>query len=118
LTGTGIGGIAAFAYFNPNHSSGGQFLVLNWGGQAIVTDFAGDLISSFDCRDALGLNAIYDLCSIDGGPQGETFAVAGGNTEVVVFRLQGLDTSARALESRSRGTGRGQRKARVFVEPE
>jgi hypothetical protein len=87
--------VVVAAYFDPGHSSGGRFLVASAptfgdGTRAVVTDFAGNVLSQFDYREALGLAALAGLAQITSGHHAGAFSAVdffGG--ELVVFRLNG-----------------------------
>jgi hypothetical protein len=88
LTCTGTQGIAALDYFNPAHSSGGQFIILGSAGRVLITDFNGNLIREFNSRVKLGLLSPIDIAAITTGPQADAFSVVDGSSgEIVIFRL-------------------------------
>jgi hypothetical protein len=70
--------VAALAYFNPRHPSGGQFLIIGVDDadayRAVVTDFAGKPISEFDPRKELGLTFVADVSAVTLGPLTVAFA--------------------------------------------
>ena len=85
----GIGDIAALAYFNPLHPSGGQFLIFGTLGRAVITDFNGTPTSEFDYRDELGLTFVTGASAITIGPLTAAFSAleSGESQELVVFVL-------------------------------
>lgn len=88
LTATGIGGPSAFAFFDPDHPSGGRFLIFGWGSKAGVADYDGNLIGAFDFREAFGAIFPRDVALITSGPyEGAFVLVSSMNSEVVVFTL-------------------------------
>lgn len=90
LAAIGIARISALAYFNPLHPSGGQFLVFDYTGRAVITDFDGRVISEFDYRTELGLPFVYGASAITSGPQAGAFTALelGSSAQLVVFRLE------------------------------
>lgn len=88
LTATGISGPSAFAYFDPDHPSGGKFLIFGWGSRAGVTDYDGNLIGEFDSREAFGPTWPSDVALITSGPYEGAFVLTSSMTnEVIVFTL-------------------------------
>lgn len=89
LTAAGVTRVAAVAFFNPQHPSGGQFLVID--GQdnmGIVTDFTGTKLDKFSIRETLKLLNPIDVTAITSGSDAGALAIANAeNSEVVVFRL-------------------------------
>ncbi len=74
----GVTCAAAIAFFNPDHPSGGQFL---------ITDLDGNLIREFSL-DGLGLFSLGDMNVITTGPNAGAFTVVDRSTStLVVFRL-------------------------------
>jgi hypothetical protein len=90
LASIGIDAIAAVAYFNPLHPSGGQFLVLDFEGRAVITDFAGNLVEEFDYRAKLGLPYVIGVSAITNGPHAGAFAALEAVTSprLVVFEIE------------------------------
>lgn len=86
--GPGSSTIISMAFFNPSHSSGGQFLLNVSPGRMLVTDFNGNFISEFNARVKLDVMNPGDLSSITTGPQAGGFAVLDvDNAAVVLFTL-------------------------------
>lgn len=89
LTAAGIKRVAAVTFFNPQHPSGGQFLVID--GQdnvGLVTDFTGTKLDKFSIRETLKLLNPVAVTAITTGPDAGAFAIANAeNSEIVVFRL-------------------------------
>jgi hypothetical protein len=85
----GIDAIAGVTYFNPLHPSGGEFLIFDYHGRAVITDFDGTLISEFDYRAELGLPYVTGVSAITSGPQAGAFAAleAASSPQLVVFDL-------------------------------
>ena len=90
VSGTGIVALWEIAFFNPDPSSDGKFLIIGGpGNRAVVTDFAGNLLDEFDYRETLGIIVPRDLASITSGPQAGAFAATDfDNSEIVVFELE------------------------------
>ena len=95
LAAQGINQIVTLTPFNPQHPSGGQFLIFGSRSQdanrAVVTDFQGNVLSEFNYRETFGLLTVMDAATITTGPQAGAFAVLNGsndNWEVVIFKLQ------------------------------
>lgn len=93
FTPTGLKAVGGVAYFNSSHPSGGQFLVLEADAgagrhRAVVTDFDGNLLGEFDCREKLGVLAATDLAHVSTGPQAGAFSLVDfDSSEIVVFNL-------------------------------
>jgi hypothetical protein len=94
LAAQGINQISTLTAFNPQHPSGGQFLIFGSrsgdANRAIVTDFQGQLLSEFNYREAFGLLSVADAATITSGPLSGAFSVLNGsndNWEVVIFKL-------------------------------
>jgi hypothetical protein len=86
----GVTSIAAFAYFNPQHPSGGQFLIFANPDRAIVTDFDGQPLREFDFGRELGVRAVAGATAITNGPFAGAFAVieSAFSARLVVFALR------------------------------
>jgi hypothetical protein len=88
LAPTGLTAFGAVEFFNPAHSTGGQFLVFGNGYRAVVADFNGHQISEFNYREKLGTLGASDLAYITNGPNAGAFAMLdGANSELVIFTL-------------------------------
>ncbi len=86
----GIAFVGSLAYFNPDHPSGGEFLLFANDGRALIADLQGTVIDEFDYRQ-LGLWSPMDLAAITTGPQAGAFAVVDFDTcELIVFRLSAM----------------------------
>jgi hypothetical protein len=88
----GVTRVAALAAFDPEHPSGGRFLV--FGGledrvhATVVVDFDGNRNGDFDAQAALGLVECTDVAAITAGPHAGAFIVLDAlERETVVFRL-------------------------------
>jgi uncharacterized protein YjiK len=90
LAAAGVARITAVAFFNPQHPSGGQFLVIDGDlNTGFVTDFTGATLDKFSIRDTLGLLTPSAVTAITTGPDAGALAVINGeNSEIVVFRLE------------------------------
>ncbi|HEY0319872.1 MAG TPA: hypothetical protein VGC66_02770 [Pyrinomonadaceae bacterium] len=89
LAPAGVARITAATFFNPEHPSGGQFLVID-GAQntAVITDFKGNKLEQFGVRDAFGLLTPSAVTSITTGTDAGALAIVNGeNSEIVVFRM-------------------------------
>lgn len=88
LTCTGTQVVGGFAFFNPSHPSGGQFMVIGSAGRIIITDFNGNLLSEFNAFVKLGLLTQGDISAITTGPQAGAFAIVDSSSgELVIFTL-------------------------------
>jgi hypothetical protein len=84
----GVTAAVAFAYFNPGHASGGQFLIIADQTRALITDFNGNLLGEFNIREKLGLLRPSGVAAITTGNQAGAFSmVDSDNNEIVIFRL-------------------------------
>jgi hypothetical protein len=91
----GIGAISALAFFNPNHPSGGQFLMFEGSNRtvqsyrAVVTDFSGNVLSEFNFRNTLAVTSPTAAAEITSGPDVGSFSIIdSANNEIVIFSLQ------------------------------
>jgi hypothetical protein len=86
----GIGRISALAYFNPLHPTGGQFLIFDYEGRAVITDFYGNPMREFDYREELGLPYVSGASAITNGPQAGAFTALelASSASFVVFTLE------------------------------
>lgn len=88
----GITALWSLTYFNPQHPSGGQFLVfgstVSDRHHAFVTDFDGHVLSNFSSREELGL--LYPIVTtITTGHQAGAFSATDAiGYEMVVFKLK------------------------------
>jgi len=90
LTPIGIDQITAITFFNPNHPTGGEFLLFGSPDthQAFVIDFTGKLLQQFDYKNALGAVLVRDLSTITSGPPCGVFSLVSQDTsEIVIFTL-------------------------------
>lgn len=89
LAPAGVGRIGTLTFFNPQHPSGGQFLLTDRNTNiGIVIDFQGNKLNKFDIRETLQILSPTAVTAITTGPDAGAFAFANGETsEVVVFRL-------------------------------
>lgn len=85
----GVGRIGTLTFFNPQHPSGGQFLLTDRNtNTGLVIDFQGNKATKFEIRDTLQILSPTAVTAITTGPDAGAFAFANGETsEVVVFRL-------------------------------
>jgi hypothetical protein len=76
-------------YFNPSHPSGGEFIVNDVNSFTLfVVDFNGNLISSFNHQQKLGVLRPGGLTAILSGPDAGKFAIAEtDSSEAVVFSM-------------------------------
>ena len=84
--------VFSFAYFAPDHPSGGKLLVISAASnQALVVDLNGNLLSSFDYRAAFALPGGYTpfgVTQITTGPYAGAFALGGNDaSEIIIFSL-------------------------------
>jgi hypothetical protein len=86
----GIERVSALTCFNPLHPSGGQFLVFDPGGRAVVTDFEGNLMAEFDYRRELGLVTVTGASAISNGPDAGAFAALelASSPTLVLFTME------------------------------
>jgi hypothetical protein len=89
LSGIGIDTVYGLTYFNPSHSSGGEFLIIgsNLSHTAFVTDFNGNLISTFDYKQTLGAMEATDVATVASLPFGNVFVLVEAGGEIVTFYL-------------------------------
>lgn len=88
---SGINQVLGLSFFNPNHPSGGEFLMFDgiFHHTAVVTDFFGNPIKHFDYRAKLGILAASDATAITTGPMEGAFSMVDfSSSEIVVFRLE------------------------------
>ena len=78
---------SGFAFFNPSHPSGGQFIFLNtMDGGPLITDFDGNPLGTFKQRELAIVSS--NISAITTGADAGAFAILdSGNSELVVFRL-------------------------------
>jgi hypothetical protein len=88
LSSTGITTIWGLAFFNPDHPSGGQFLVNErYTRRGIVIDFDGNPLYEIDLSD-VSINLGYHLSSVSSGPwAGALAGLDGDNSNIVIFTL-------------------------------
>jgi hypothetical protein len=90
LSSTPLDRIISVTYFQPNPGVE-RFLILGGSGAnlALVTDLQGNVKSSFNYREKLGVITPSDTAAITTGPQkGALSLVDNGDSEMVIFKLQ------------------------------
>ncbi|HYJ84503.1 MAG TPA: hypothetical protein VEW46_00425 [Pyrinomonadaceae bacterium] len=94
LSGTDIRSVAALTFFNPDHRSGGQFLIVDAPfpptdpivNMAFITDFNGVLLNKLDYRQELGILLPSDVATITTGENAGALSIVDRTSnEVVVF---------------------------------
>ena len=84
----GVRAVMGLAFFNPQHPTGGQFLVLDVLNHAVITDLNGTKLGEFDARKELNVVRSVAVSAITTGPDAGAFAVTDpDNSEIVVFRI-------------------------------
>ena len=95
LSQTGIRSVVALTFFNPQHSSGGQFFIVDGplAGDAVinlafVTDFNGTPLNKIDYRAELGVLAPADVATITTGKNAGALSIVDrSSNELIVFEL-------------------------------
>lgn len=94
LSGTDIRSVAALTFFNPDHKSGGQFLIVDAPtpndptivNLAFLTDFDGVPLTKLDYRQELGILLPSDVATITTGENAGALSIVDRTSnEVVVF---------------------------------
>jgi hypothetical protein len=94
LSGTAIRAVTALTFFNPDHKSGGQFLIVDGPrvatdpivNLAFLTDFNGVPLSTLDYRQELGILLPSDVATITTGKNAGALSIVDRTSnEVVVF---------------------------------
>jgi hypothetical protein len=94
LSGTDIRSVAALTFFNPDHRSGGQFLIVDAPfpptdpivNMAFITDFNGVPLNKLDYRQELGILLPSDVATITTGENAGALSIVDRTSnEVVVF---------------------------------
>jgi hypothetical protein len=87
LSPASIGSIFDFAYFNPDHPSGGQLLVVEDVTRVFVTDLDGNLLDELDLRAEFGVFGARVTWISTGTDAGAFAALSPSNSELVIFTL-------------------------------
>jgi hypothetical protein len=94
LSGTDIRSVAALTFFNPDHRSGGQFLIVDAPfpptdpivNMAFITDFNGVPLNKLNYRQELGILLPSDVATITTGENAGALSIVDRTSnEVVVF---------------------------------
>jgi hypothetical protein len=84
----GVRAVLSLAFFNPQHPTGGQFLVLDVLNHVVITDLNGTKLGEFEARKALNVVRSVAVSAITTGPDAGAFAITDpDNSEIVVFRM-------------------------------
>jgi hypothetical protein len=87
-TSAAVKSVLGLAFFNPQHPTGGQFLVLDVQNRLVVTDLNGEKLGEFDARKELNVVRPVAVSAITTGPDAGAFAITDpDNSEIVVFRM-------------------------------
>jgi len=84
----GITDLGSFTFFNPVHSSGGQFMIISNDRRILITDFNGVALREFNALTEFGFLEPELVSAVTTGPQAGAFSCVDADGEMVVFKLK------------------------------